>query len=195
MWVEISWRMEGGRLRERIIETASQLIGRHGLRRFTLDDLAAQLGISKKTIYKYFSGKDDIISVFFDEVLGSDRTSTLQEMDKAKEWRDRFRAAVFSYHKYKLPLPVIEEARQVYPREWEKVEAYRRFKVRLLTDLLNGAVRQGLLRPTIRPEILIFMIEKTSSIIYEHQFLHDHGLTLKQAWEEVYQVLMKGICE
>ncbi|GBK62053.1 MAG: TetR/AcrR family transcriptional regulator [Paenibacillus macerans] len=187
--------MEGGRLRERIIETASQLIGRHGLRRFTLDDLAAQLGISKKTIYKYFSGKDDIISVFFDEVLGSDRTSTLQEMDKAKEWRDRFRAAVFSYHKYKLPLPVIEEARQVYPREWEKVEAYRRFKVRLLTDLLNGAVRQGLLRPTIRPEILIFMIEKTSSIIYEHQFLHDHGLTLKQAWEEVYQVLMKGICE
>lgn len=116
-------------------------------------------------------------------------------MDKAKEWRDRFRAAVFSYHKYKLPLPVIEEARQVYPREWEKVEAYRRFKVRLLTDLLNGAVRQGLLRPTIRPEILIFMIEKTSSIIYEHQFLHDHGLTLKQAWEEVYQVLMKGICE
>ncbi len=195
MWVENRWRMEGGRLRERIIETASQLIGRHGLRRFTLDDLAAQLGISKKTIYKYFSGKDEIISVFFDEVLGSDRTSALQEMDKAKEWRDRFRAAVFSYHKYKLPLPVIEEARQIYPREWEKVEAYRRFKVRLLTDLLNGAVRQGLLRPTIRPEILIFMIEKTSSIIYEHQFLQDHGLTLKQAWEEVYQVLMKGICE
>ncbi|MGZ7444738.1 TetR/AcrR family transcriptional regulator [Paenibacillus sp. TH7-28] len=187
--------MGGGRLRERIIETASQLIGRHGLRRFTLDDLAAQLGISKKTIYKYFSGKDEIISVFFDEVLGSDRTSTLQEMDRATEWRDRFRAAVFSYHKYKLPLPVIEEARLIYPREWEKVEAYRRFKVRLLTDLLNRAVQQGLLRPTIRPEILIYMIEKTSSIIYEHQFLQDHGLTLKQAWEEVYQVLMKGICE
>lgn len=186
----------GGRpLREEIIETASQLIARHGLRRFTLDDLAGQLGISKKTIYKYFTGKDEIISAFFDEVLESDRTSTLQEMNKAAEWRDQFRAVVFSYHKYKLPLPVIDEACALYPMEWEKVEAYRQFKVGLLTDLLNGAVQQGLLRSTIRPEILIFMIEKTSSIIYEHQFLHDHGLTLKQAWEEVYRVFMKGIYE
>lgn len=187
----MEWR--GDHLREQIIETASQLIGRHGLRRFTLDDLAGQLGISKKTLYKYFTGKDDIVSAFFNEVLESDRTTTLREMDKAAEWRDRFRAVVFSYHKYKLPLSVIEEARTLYPGEWEKVEAYRRFKVGLLTDLLNGALREGLLRPTIRPEIVIFMIEKTSSIIYEHQFLQQHGLTLKQAWEEVYRVLMDGI--
>lgn len=182
-------------MRDQIIEKASLLIAQYGLRKFTLDDLASQLGISKKTIYKYYSGKEEIVSAFFNEVLASDKINTLHEMNKAMEWQERFRAVVFSYHKYKLPLPVIEEALVLYPHEWMKVEEYRLYKVQLLTDLLNGAIREGLLRTTVRPEIIIFMIEKTSSIIYDHQFLHDYGLTLKQAWEEVFQVLMKGICE
>lgn len=182
-------------MRDQIIEKASLLIAQYGLRKFTLDDLASQLSISKKTIYKYYSGKEEIISAFFNEVLTSDKINTLHEMNKAMEWQERFRAVVFSYHKYKLPLSVIEEALVLYPREWMKVEEYRRFKVQLLTDLLNGAIREGLLRTTVRPEIIIFMIETTSSIIYDHQFLDDYDLTLKQAWEEVFQVLMKGICE
>lgn len=182
-------------MQERILKEASLLIGKHGLRKFSLDDLAAGLGMSKKTIYKYFSGKDAIIAGYFDEVLGTDRVNTLGEMQKAVGWRDKFQAVVFSYHKYKLPLPVIEEAKTFYIKEWEKVEAYRKFKVGLLTDLLHEAVEQGGCRPTIRPEILIYMIEKSSFIIYEPEFLRKHGLTLREAWEEVYRVLVEGIFE
>lgn len=47
-------------MKEQIISETKKLIRKHSLS-FTLVDVASSLGISKKTIYKYFSGKEEII--------------------------------------------------------------------------------------------------------------------------------------
>jgi len=50
--------------RERILEKSSELFSRHGVRRITMDDIAAQCGMSKKTIYQYFKDKDELVDAF-----------------------------------------------------------------------------------------------------------------------------------
>ncbi len=49
----------GARLR--ILHRARAHFFAHGYLAFTMDDLAAELGMSKKTLYVHFSGKDEII--------------------------------------------------------------------------------------------------------------------------------------
>jgi len=47
--------------KERILQKAADLFMRFGIRSITMDEIAAQLGISKKTIYQFFTDKDEIV--------------------------------------------------------------------------------------------------------------------------------------
>jgi TetR/AcrR family transcriptional regulator, cholesterol catabolism regulator len=49
-------------MKERIQQKANDLFRRYGVKSITMDEIAAQLGASKKTIYQYFSDKDELVS-------------------------------------------------------------------------------------------------------------------------------------
>jgi TetR/AcrR family transcriptional regulator, cholesterol catabolism regulator len=49
-------------IRNRIIEGAAGLFRTYGIRSVTMDSLASQLGISKRTIYEVFSDKDEMVT-------------------------------------------------------------------------------------------------------------------------------------
>jgi TetR/AcrR family transcriptional regulator, cholesterol catabolism regulator len=48
-------------IKDRIIEGASELFKTYGIKSVTMDSLASQLGISKRTIYEVFSDKDELL--------------------------------------------------------------------------------------------------------------------------------------
>src|ERR1700710_1996352 len=52
----------------RILETARRQFFTYGYNALTMDDLAHELGISKKTLYLHFPGKDAIIGLIIDGI-------------------------------------------------------------------------------------------------------------------------------
>lgn len=65
-------------VREQIISGAGNLFTRYGVRSVTMDDIARDLAVSKKTIYQHFKDKDEIVTL-----------ATTAHMDKEKqEFRD-----------------------------------------------------------------------------------------------------------
>lgn len=53
--------MRRGATREEIIRTMQDLIRRNGIRAVRVDEIAATLGISKRTLYEKFSDKNDLV--------------------------------------------------------------------------------------------------------------------------------------
>ena len=53
--------METTDTRDKILEGASGLFLRYGIRSVSMDNIASHLGMSKKTIYQYFRDKDEIV--------------------------------------------------------------------------------------------------------------------------------------
>jgi AcrR family transcriptional regulator len=51
-------------MRERILRATFKVLSRHGYGKFNLSDVAAQAGISRPTLYKCFSSKDELLSAF-----------------------------------------------------------------------------------------------------------------------------------
>ena len=51
----------GGEIRERIVGAARRYFLSHGFRRVTMNDLAAELGMSKKTLYAHFTSKTELL--------------------------------------------------------------------------------------------------------------------------------------
>src|SRR5215468_11664853 len=69
-------------VRQRIVDAARAHFFSHGFRRVTMDDLAEELGISKKTLYAYFPGKFDLLeAVLADKLKGVE--ATLKEVTRA----------------------------------------------------------------------------------------------------------------
>jgi AcrR family transcriptional regulator len=50
-------------INERIIEAADSLFMKYGARSVTMDDIARELSVSKKTIYQYYTDKDEIVTL------------------------------------------------------------------------------------------------------------------------------------
>jgi AcrR family transcriptional regulator len=51
-------------MRERILETADRLFYGQGIRAVGVDTVAAEIGISKRTLYNYFPSKDELIVAY-----------------------------------------------------------------------------------------------------------------------------------
>lgn len=51
----------GGATKEEVIRTTQELIARHGIRAVRVDEIAATLGISKRTLYEMFADKTDLV--------------------------------------------------------------------------------------------------------------------------------------
>jgi TetR/AcrR family transcriptional regulator, repressor for uid operon len=51
-------------MRDRILRATFKVLCRHGYGKLNLSDVAAQAGISRPTLYKFFRSKDDLLSAF-----------------------------------------------------------------------------------------------------------------------------------
>lgn len=54
-------KLSRARVRERILDKAQELFFRYGVKSVTMDDIARELGISKKTIYQHFEDKNAMV--------------------------------------------------------------------------------------------------------------------------------------
>ena len=52
--------------RERILEGAYKLFRRRGYSRVTMDDIAAEAGLTKRTLYHHFNSKDQLLASVLD---------------------------------------------------------------------------------------------------------------------------------
>jgi AcrR family transcriptional regulator len=81
-------------MRERILETADRLFYREGIRVVGVDTIAAEIGISKRTLYNYFPSKDDLIVAYLSSRLRPIEASDLPPAEQILEDFDRLERAM-----------------------------------------------------------------------------------------------------
>lgn len=180
-------------MRNKILDVVALLIERYGLKKFTVDEVAAELHISKKTLYQYFSGKDEMIREYFEETLRSDRQSVLDTVESDRSFLDKIHAIVHSSHRYRMPVRIMDEAKQFYPDEWAKIEALKQFKLDEFKKLLKQASDEGILRSDVHFGILSAILERVSGMFIDTDFLLENGMKATQAIDEVLNIMICGI--
>ena len=91
-------------MQERILETADRLFYGQGIRAVGVDTIAAEIGISKRTLYNYFPSKDDLIVAYLSRRI---RPGTVSDLPSELQWPDVAITAVASF--------VISFVATVYP--------------------------------------------------------------------------------
>jgi AcrR family transcriptional regulator len=81
-------------MQERILETADRLFYREGIRVVGVDTVAAEIGISKRTLYNYFPSKDDLIVAYLSRRLRPIEESSLPPAEQILDDFDRLERAM-----------------------------------------------------------------------------------------------------
>lgn len=180
-------------MKEKILDEAARLIQLFGLKKLRVDDIADGLKISKKTIYAYFSGKDEMIREYFMAAVVSDKSSVLEILDSQKGIVEKIHEIVHSSHQYKLPVLVLSEAKKFYPNEWAEIEKLKRFKMDAIQKLLEQGAREGVVKSDIHFGVLSKMLEEISDMFTDYDFLLENRLKTTEAIEEALHIIFNGV--
>ena len=186
--------MERESIRIRILDCAADLFNLKGIK-FTMDDLARELGMSKKTIYTIFPDKRslmiDTIDRFFDTAMEEERAvlegNTMSAVDKLELILGTIPKRYEMYDLRKLY--VLKEKYPTVYRHWKM----RREEYSKTTDaLIMEAMEKGEIRKVSIP-VFKTMFQASIEQFFQKDILVKNDIAYKDAVAEVASILVNGI--
>jgi len=182
---------------QRIVEAARAHFFSHGFRSVTMDDLAAELGISKKTLYAHFPGKTALLeAVLADKFAGV--SATLEKI--TREHPHDFSVALHellarTQHELdEIKPPFVRDMRQKAPHIFKMVERRRAELIqRHFGKLFVEGQRTGMVRKDIPAKLMIEILLATVQAIVNPAKVEELGLTPKSAFSAVVKVVLEGV--
>jgi len=192
----VSYERRLCRLRENILQAASRQIVKYGFRKFTIDDIASELSISKKTIYKYFNSKNSLIGAVIDYHMKIASDDVKNIINSKRSWLEKLQDIFFGHLPEYDPerlLELLRELKACFPEEWKKTERVKKVKREHVKKLIFTGLQNGDVNPDMNPAVIMLMFERTMDAIFEERFLKENDITPRQAMESVKHTLLYGI--
>ena len=152
--VSIVLSLENERMetKDRIAAKAEELFMQYGIRSVSMDDIANNLGMSKKTLYQYYADKDELVDAVVDDHIKEVQKECLQCREQARD----------SIHEIFLTMDhIMDELGNMNPMMLYDLEkfhfrSFRRFKDykdKFLAELIRKNIEWGIREELYRPDI------------------------------------------
>jgi AcrR family transcriptional regulator len=144
-------------VKERILTKAADLFMRYGIRSITMDEIASQLGISKKTIYQFFTDKDDMVSAVIEQEIKKNESECIGFRNDAADAVHEIFLAVEDLDemlKYMNPL-MLYDLEKHHPKAFQKLKEYKyQFLYQAILDNLRRGIKEGVYRADFQLDIV-----------------------------------------
>lgn len=150
--------MDDTTTKSRILNVAGELFGKFGFRSISMDDIAHQLGMSKKTIYQYFSDKNEIVTLAVSRHLAHEKSVLQNIYDEAADAIDFLLASNqrMMQNIKETSSALILDLRKYHLDAWTLIEQFRKsFLFDLLLSNYQRGIQQALFRGDVMPEVII----------------------------------------
>ncbi|HEU0208693.1 MAG TPA: TetR/AcrR family transcriptional regulator [Candidatus Udaeobacter sp.] len=183
--------------RQRIIRAAREHFFSHGFRSVTMDDLADELGISKKTLYTHFPAKFDLLeAVLADKLTGVE--TTLKEITRAHP--DDFPATLRDLlagtqrELDEIKPPFVRDMRQKAPDVFKMVERRRAALIqRHMGKFFVDGQRLGMVRKDVPVRLIIEILLSTVQSIMNPPKMEELGMMPKEGYTGILKILLEGV--
>lgn len=181
--------------KSKILDYAAEKFMREGFYKYSMDSLASELQMSKKTIYKYFSTKDELVEAVangFMKKMGEMITSVIQLEDNSiSKALQLFN--ILGKATTKLSDNWVRDIRIHMPELWKKVDEFRTKKAyAVLGNIIEQGQKEGMIvnKPA---ELIIQMFVASLRSIVNPDFLYHQKMNFKEAIQHTFEILFNGI--
>lgn len=181
--------------KQKIFEFAIDKFLREGFYKTTMDDLASQLRMSKKTIYKYFSSKDELVKEVIFTFLSLRAAHIKVIVDSDENAVSKF----FKLVEYlgtmiiKFSDKWISDIQLYTPDLWKEID---KFRVKMMYANLMKIIRQGINEGYFidKPaEIVVTIFVSSLRGTVNPDFIMNNKFSLSESLETTLEILMNGI--
>ncbi len=180
-------------LRGRILEVALNAFATHGIRAVKMDDIAQQLGISKRTLYETYENKEQLV------LEGLKKYHQMK--DEEARLIDQQSANVMDlmlkiYHKkvseFKTTCPQFYTDIMKYPRVLDFLHGNRQKAHEHLLLFLRRGVDEGYFRNDVSLELIAIMFDAIIDAIMTKRLFNHYSIEL--IFHDLVLVSLRGFC-
>lgn len=183
--------------RESIITKATELFTTYGIKRITMEEIAKNLGISKRTIYENFKDKDEVLKSVLEQMAQEGRTRQQEKLSSSTNVIESIlRITRLTLKQMRQINPAfIMDIQRFYPKLNRQFKEQREREVQdQIHVLFRKGVNEGLFRKDINLDIASRLMYQQSQVIMDKQiFPPDQYL-----WSEVFETMVlnftRGMC-
>ncbi len=171
-------------IRSHLLTSSRKLFLKFGYSKVTMDEIAREMGMSKKTIYLYFPSKLKLIEEVIDEMkneisLGINRAlneTNLGAIEKVKK------VMIFTATALSAISPfVANDLERSVPELWDKLKSV---KYELAFNNIKKLIKEGIstseIRKDISPDVLLLFYSASFQYMCDSSFLNDFPASIRQ---------------
>ncbi len=189
----------------RILDIAYKLFLKQGYKNTTMDDIAQELTMSKKTLYKYFSSKLELLALAFDQLKSrlSIKVETLVE-NKYMPFTAKLKSLLTVIATDLAPInpELLSDLREHAPAIWEELQnyileaAYLRFQ-----RLIQEGIEKGFVAKHINKTMVVLVYASAIQNLIDPEFLSqfpiemrkDMKLNTAEIYDQAINIIYQGI--
>src|SRR5438477_637662 len=183
--------------RQRIVDAARVHFFSHGFRSVTMDDLAEELGISKKTLYAHFPGKIDLLEAVLANKFASVEM-TLKEVTRAhpRDFPAALRELLAGTQREldEIKPPFVRDMRQKAPQVFKVVEQRRAALIgNYFGKLFIEGQRAGMVRKDVPAKLIIEILLAMVQAIMNPPKMEELGMMPKEGFSGILKIVLEGV--
>src|SRR5881392_2866270 len=182
--------------RQRIVDAARVHFFSHGFRSVTMDDLAEELGISKKTLYAHFPGKIELLEAVLADKFG-DVEAKLKEVTRAHphDFPATLHALLANTQREldEIKPPFVRDMRQKAPQVFKVVERRRAALIeRFFGRLFIEGQRTGMVRKDVPAKLMIEILLAMVQAIMNPPKMEELGMMPREGFAGILKIVLEG---
>ena len=181
----------GPRHRE-VLDELESLFLQEGFSGFSVRELAAHVGCSRRTLYELAPSKDELVLIVFDRFLHRVGRSALESIDPTTSFADQ----ICSYFRGGLELQrisnVFGEALADDPAARRLFDRHYGYVMAVVEELVERGIAVGEFRPA-NPRVVAGMLAGGAQLFNQSDVLADSGLELTVATDELLALVVRSL--
>ncbi len=180
----------------RIIETSKQLFVKHGVRTITMDDIASEAGVSKKTLYEHFLNKEDLLGKTVDLMHEEGKTEQESIIKNGRfnieTMHDIIRNSAVRIND--INPNFISDIKKYHPSLWkDKLKKMESDTIQFKAKLIKEGIKQGYFRSDINIDIASKLLHEQLNIMMDNEIFPSNSYSRSEVFQTIMSIFGKGI--
>lgn len=179
----------------KIVELTEEKFFRDGFYKTTMEEIASELRMSKKTIYKFFPSKDDLIHSIAKFFMNRMKSKILPALQSDKNAIEKLGDLINILAKAsdKISAARMEELKRHYPSIWNEIDNFRtEMMFGNITKVIDQGKKEGLFVDYPTNIIMNVLVASVRSIV-NPDFIMNNNYSIIEAARYAFRIVISGI--
>ncbi len=183
-------------VKTRILLYCSEKFFEEGFAKISMDEIAANLGMSKKTLYKFFQGKEELVVQIMERTMGEGALRVRTIIESKDSFIEKVNSLMIFLGQLtcKFGKQFQQDIQRHIPDLWRRVEEFRgQMLLTNLARLLQQGLEEGSVRQGVNPTMFLLAYRASLDAVVTPAVLINQPFSAPEAIQGIMSIFFHGV--